>query len=223
MDGQEVCKHLKMVFPDGLPTDAQVRAQEVEFLADHWLKRWPEGLEIPDFLEPGTRLKVSRQQLFDRAANVNSPAEALDLYVWIAGWGTGTGARAVGRSAQVLKSPEVSELLWRSFSNVHERGAIEAYRRLYTWGEDRIKYFGPAFFTKWLYFAAYDSWSGTSPAPLILDSVVAAALDCGSTGWSSTEYGQYLDTVEQIRQACAPDETSHVIEYALFRARGRND
>lgn len=223
MGDKAICERLQAVFPDGLPTDDEVRAQEIEFLADHWLKRWPEDLEVPDFLVPGTRLKVSRQELFDRAAKVDSPSEALELYVWMAGWGTGTGARAVGRSAQVLQNSNVAELLWQSFSNVQEIGAVEAYRRLYTWGEDRLKYFGPAFFTKWLYFACYDSWTGTSQAPLILDSLVAATLGCRSTGWSSTEYGRYLDKVEQIRQTCAPDESSHVIEFALFRAgRKRN-
>lgn len=221
MVDESICENLDGAFPEGPPTDAQVRAQEVEFWADHWLKRWPEDLTIPDFLEPGAKLRVSRQDLFDYAQQVDSAEDTLAFYVWIAGWGTGTGARAVGRSAQVLNSPNVAEHLWKSFSTVHDLGAVEAYRCLYSWEENRIKYFGPAFFTKWLYFSSYDSWSGDTHAPLILDSRVAAALGCASTGWSATDYGQYLETVEEIRQCWVPNEPSHVVEYALFRARGQ--
>lgn len=219
MDSQNICEKLKASFPEGLPTEAHVRGQEVEFWADHWLKRWPQELAAPEFLEPGAKYSVTRQQLFDQAARVRSPETALEFYVWIAGWGTGTGARAVGRSAKVLQSPNVAEKLWQSFSTVHELNATEAYRRLYSWGEDRIKYFGPAFFTKWLYFSAYDSWSQPSPAPLILDSKVAANLGWGSTGWTFEDYGSYLELVEEVRQCWDPEASPHMIEYALFRAK----
>lgn len=222
MVDKKVYQKLEKEFPDGPPSDSQVRSQEIEFWADHWLKRWPEDLAVPDFLQQGAKLRVSRQELFDQAKQVNSPADALSFYVWIAGWGTGTGARAVGRSAQVLNSSNVSDLLWESFSTVHDLGAIEAYRRLYSKGENRIKYFGPAFFTKWLYFSSYDSWTAGTHAPLILDSRVAATLCWASTGWTSIEYGQYLEDAEEIRQSWAPDESSHVVEYALFRAGRQN-
>lgn len=221
MVDQVVYDRLNAEFPEGSPSDAQVRAQEVEFWADHWIKRWPADLSMPDFLEPGAKFQVSRQDLFDYAIQVDSPQEALSFYVRIAGWGTGTGTRAVGRSAQVLKSPNVAELLWKSFSTAHELGAREAYRRLYSWDDNRIKFFGPAFFTKWLYFSSYDSWEEESSPPLILDKYVAAALDRKSTGWKAEEYAEYLSEAEEIRQQWAPTEPLHVIEYALFWAGRR--
>lgn len=221
MANENIIHRLNVAFPDGPPTDAAVRDHTVTFRADHWLKRWPEGLDVPPFLEPGAELQVSRQGLFDHATTVNSPQDALEFYVWIAGWGTGKGGgRPVARSAKVLQTPNVAELLWQSFSNLHDHGAVNAYRRLRTTGEDRIKYLGPAFFTKWLYFSGYDTWDDSSLAPLILDKRVAHSLGWSRTsGWKSHRYEEYLNQVEALRQAWAPDETPHVIEYALFNAR----
>ena len=221
MEIEKICQALKATFPEGPPSDAHVRAQAIEFWADHWLKRWPEELAVPDFLQPGAKFRVSRQDLFDHARQLSSPEEALAFYVRIAGWGTGTKVRNVARSAKVLQSPNVAELLWESFSTVQELGAVEAYRRLRSWKHHRIKYFGPAFFTKWLYFSSYDSWTKGTPPPLILDRHVAAALCWRSTGWSSEDYGQYLDIAEQLRQRWAPSEPTHVVEYGLFRMRGQ--
>jgi len=219
MDVNNIIAKLQQNFPEGPPTEEQVRGQEVQFFADQWLKRWPEALDVPEFLTPGARLSVNRQEIFDRASEVSSPEGALELFVWILGWGTGTKARSIGRSAPALHDPNLKDRLWRSFSTVQEAGAVEAYRRLYSWDENRIKYFGPAFFTKWIYFAAYDSWDGPSPAPLILDKWAAKALDWPTTGWSSSKYGQYLDIAEQIRETWASDMNTHVVEYALFQIR----
>lgn len=222
MEIEKIYEALKAAFPEGPPSDAQVRGQEIEFWADHWLKRWPDDLTVPDFLEPGAKFQVSRQDLFDQAKQVNSPEEALALYVRTAGWGTGTKPRSVSRSAKVLESPDVAELLWKSFLTVQEVGAVEAYRRLGSWKYHRIKFFGPAFFTKWLYFSSYDTWVNETHAPLILDRHVAASLCWGSTGWNSKDYEKYLDIAKQLQQCWAPSEPTHVVEYALFRMRGQH-
>lgn len=219
MDVTKIIERLQSSFPDGPPTEDQVRGQEVQFLADHWIKRWPVGLETPDFLKPGARLRVKRQELFDHASTVNSPEDALAYFIWVLGWGTGTKAQSVGRSAPALRDTNLKEKLWRSFSTVQELGAVEAYRRLRPSGVNRIKYFGPSFFTKWIYFASYDTWDQQSPAPLILDKWVATHFGWSDTGWSPSDYGQYLELAEQIRQTWAPERGTHVVEYGLFHAR----
>lgn len=219
MDIAKIIDKLQSNFPEGPPTEEQVRGQEVQFLANQWLKRLPAELEAPDFLAPGARLSVDRQEIFDLASEVRSPEDCLELFIWVLGWGTGTQARSIGRSAPALHDPNLKERLWRSFSTVQDLGAVEAYRRLYSWDDHRVKYFGPAFFTKWMYFVAYDFWDNSSPAPLILDKWAAKALDWPTTGWSSSRYGQYLDIAEQIREAWASDMSAHVVEYALFRIR----
>lgn len=219
MDWQEVYKCLVAEFPDGPPSEEEVRGQQVEFWADHWLKRWPEHLSVPGFLKAGEKYRVTRQQLFEKARTVRSPEDALELYVWIAGWGTGKSGLSVARSAKVLQTPEVAERLLESYSTIQTLGATESYRRLKSSAEHRIAHLGPAFFTKWMYFSAYDAWAESSLAPLILDRRVAASLGWKSTGWSASEYAEYLNGADQIQRQWAPNQGLHVIEYALFHAR----
>lgn len=217
-DAQEIRELLDDAFPDQRPSDAEVRRQTVVFHADHWIRRWPTTLATPSLLVAGERISLSRQDIFDKARDVASVDDAVELYVMVAGWGSGTKARSAARCVKPLHASGASNSLLRSFSSIRGVGATEAYRRLYTWEEDRIKFFGPAFFTKWLYFSGYDSWSSPGPAPLILDARVAMSLSWRTTGWSASAYQRYLHLAEEVRLLWAPDQTSHVIEYALFKA-----
>jgi hypothetical protein len=72
-------------------------------------------------------------------------------------WGTGSKAQRVARCAKPLHEQNAADTLLRSHIASQELGPVEAYRRLSTYGEDKIKHFGPAFFTKWIYFSAYDN------------------------------------------------------------------
>ncbi|GKV72017.1 hypothetical protein NCCP2145_13980 [Pseudarthrobacter sp. NCCP-2145] len=84
--------------------------------------------------------------------------------------------------------------------------------------------FGPAFFTKWLYFAAYDDPERRQgSAPLILDARVANALGWPPTSgrWPSSAYAEYLRTAAKINALWCPSSSQHVIEYALFKIGGR--
>jgi hypothetical protein len=90
-----------------------------------------------------------------------------------------------------------------------------------------VKYMGPAFATKFLYFAG---GGRADHGCLILDSVVANALrsKCGWTslstkgGWPEATYARYCSLAERwasdisgvIGRTVAPDE----IEFALFRS-----
>jgi hypothetical protein len=89
----------------------------------------------------------------------------------------------------------------------------------------RVRFLGPAFFTKVLYFAGYESAAGAY-RPLILDSVVSRALRSTGAdgimwpdhGWTTKVYGRYLSIVHEHAQAVGvlPDR----VEAALF-SRGR--
>lgn len=95
---------------------------------------------------------------------------------------------------------------------------MQAYRRLFS-GQDRVKYFGPAFFTKWLYFCGYEQARGLKP--LILDSRVAATLGWAGWGWAPEQYGEYLRLAHDVAAALSgegamvqPDAVEHAL-YAL--------
>jgi hypothetical protein len=97
---------------------------------------------------------------------------------------------------------------------LRESGPVAAYDALRS--RLRIAYLGPAFFTKFLYFAGYDTTS--EPRPLILDRFVARGLRAGwpRSGWTSAQYGDYLRHAHAWahESGAAPD----AVELALFRA-----
>jgi hypothetical protein len=101
----------------------------------------------------------------------------------------------------------------------------DAYETLYPSGRTLLKYLGPAFFTKYLYF----SGCGAEMHPcVILDRVTAAALrsrgwdGLGSAGWSTSTYALYCelltcwarDTGTRLGRVVSADE----IECWLFQS-----
>ncbi|NUP74746.1 MAG: hypothetical protein HOQ07_08885 [Sinomonas sp.] len=226
---RDIAAALEQHFPDGPPADATVRNQGFDYLPQHWTSRWPNSLPVPEVLLDGDRKHLSRQDVFSiSAATTDTDEDLVNLYVAICAWGTGTKAQRVARAVRPLHETGAVAALARSRDAAMSGHPTEAYRRLNTTGEDRIKHFGPAFFTKWMYFSAYDTNSDReSPAPLILDSRVAKALDWGSQGWDSKDYGRYLELATSIQATWCPREpsrdsaTTHVIEYALFKLGGK--
>ncbi|MDO5499177.1 MAG: hypothetical protein Q4F67_05785 [Propionibacteriaceae bacterium] len=209
---------------DDLPlTSAQVFDQAEYFYPGTWKAKWPTGVPMPAVLtavEDGSRNRqdVTRRHVFDASENVNSEADALNLYVIMCGWGAGPQGQTGYRCRLPLDQPDVGAKLLRTHQAI--RGGadpVEVYRSLAT-GENRIKYFGPAFFTKWLYFSGYDTPT-TQRKPLILDSRVAASLGWASWGWSPELYGQYLELAAEIAAKLDEAET-HVVEHALYALNG---
>ncbi len=113
-----------------------------------------------------------------------------------------------------LHQPNAGKALLESWRTAREEDVVEAYRRLNTWGDCRVKYFGAAFFTKWLYFAAYEVAERNKP--LILDARVARALGWRTSGWNSADYARYLTTATEIGEAWGEVRDPHVVEYGLF-------
>lgn len=216
---EEICAVLTAGFPDGPPADATVRSQGSDFFPEHWRTRWPAHLTLPASLHSSERQHINRSELFAMAEQVSSNDDILNLYVSVCAWGTGTQAQRVVRVVKPLHEDGALDSLQRSFHTARSLNPIEAYRRLKVTGEDRIKGFGPAFFTKWLYFAAYDDPTRTQQLrPLILDKRVTNALGWATTNdrWLSSDYAQYLDTATKINTIWAPHNPHHTIEYALF-------
>ncbi|BCT74168.1 hypothetical protein SCMU_00100 [Sinomonas cyclohexanicum] len=224
----EITAALAQHFPEGPPADATVQNQGFDYLPSHWTSRWPDSLPVPEVLLGGDRRHVSRRDVFAvSAAAIGSDEDLVNLYVAICAWGTGTKAQRVARAVKPLHEKGAVDALARSLDAARSLHPVEAYRRLNTTGEDRIKHFGAAFFTKWLYFSSYNTRSDQQgPAPLILDSRVAKALGWGTHGWNSKDYGRYLELATDIQDAWCPRDLSrrsapsHVVEYALFKLGG---
>ncbi|WP_322899514.1 8-oxoguanine DNA glycosylase OGG fold protein [Actinacidiphila rubida] len=150
-------------------------------------------------------------------------------------WGKGKRGTPAGSGPATL-----SVVLAAALAMLRTRGSQHAYAEL----EGKVRGFGPAFFTKFLYFAATAVPPALDPKPLILDSVLAARMrsmaevvgrDTGhdphgkiaawvwSDGaWTPHRYQVYLSFMEAAaRQMAATDGwPSHahpdLLEYALF-------
>lgn len=167
------------------------------------------------FTDSGT---LSRADILDIAAGgIDSRHEALAV-LWAAfAWGEGRRVfRNPGRVRSVLA--DVDENSKRLLKAAKEPDPETAYRILFR----EIKYVGPAFFTKYLYFAG----AGGRQC-LILDSRVARTLhrDCGweslrdGGGWPADTYGRYCALLArwaaEITESGTPT-TADQLEYRLF-------
>jgi hypothetical protein len=101
------------------------------------------------------------------------------------------------RLDSVAANPEGAASALRTAVANAQASPVDAYETLYPSGRTLLKYLGPAFFTKFLYFAG----RGVATHPCaILDRVVAANLrgrgwdGLRSAGWSAVTYEQYCET-----------------------------
>lgn len=216
---------LDQKWPEGAPTDRHVVQQGFNWSIGQWRKRWPDDLELPEQIRDATSTRgyVNRQDVLSRGQIMETEADAVSLFLLMGAWGTGTSARAISRLAQVLHQDGFPKKLMNARNAALQSGAVEAYRRLRKGAEDYIQQLGPAFFTKWLYFSCYENWNlQLGPAPLILDKNVALSLGWSEWGWSSSDYGDYLNLTTALRDSWAPLEPTHVVEYALFQAQRKS-
>lgn len=133
--------------------------------------------------------------------------------------GAGTDAQQTYRCVQPLHQPGAPRKLLEGLRVASNGSGVDGYFRFNNYSQARIKYLGPAFFTKLLYFAAGRPAPADTRHPLILDRRVAVALGWTKTsGWSTAEYSDYLDLVEALHERWRPDLPTDVIEYTLFHA-----
>lgn len=206
--------------------DAWVLRQEFRFSPDQWISRLPDhGLWPPELTDlPETddgRHRIDRNTVFQVGRRAVDSLGAGQALLASAVWGTGTAARERVRRLKVFEQPaeEVCVQLLAAIKTLRSEGAVAAYSYLHGNGGNIIKYLGPSFGTKFLYFCGYDSSPG-GLKPLILDRYVAVAVNrlCGlawpETDFSVSQYRQYLELADAWANAwnTSPD----VIERVLF-------
>ena len=154
-------------------------------------------------------------------AQVWAPADDVFTLLWrTLAWGSGWYLRQNARRLDSIRAdlPYAEHLLARAAEESRHDPA-GAYAVLRPGDRNAIRWLGPSFFTKFLYFAG----GGAPEHPcLILDRVVATALrdDCGwaslhRTGpWPAQTYERYCSLLARWARDhhCAPDE----IERSLF-------
>lgn len=197
---------------------------------DTW-KRWLEGIpgavEALDSLqEPIDRAQVA--EAFESLWQTNTEGAFTAVMVW----GYGKKNRGGYRTARVLSQDSqpkgapldasVTERLRASVNIVREEGAIEGFRylnnrKLNGQAGGKIKWLGPAFFTKWLYYASASEPDKTlTAAAPILDRRVRdwlADRDIRIRNGNTKEYRKYIELLSSWGEAydLAPSQVEQLI------------
>lgn len=174
---------------------------------------------------PAVDGRVSRSAIFQIASHgIHEPQVARSVLWASLAWGEGTRAfRNPSRVRSFLTDVDRNSELLTNAADLATSEPTAAYRLL----NGKIKNLGPAFFTKFLYFAG----AGDSSHPsLILDARVAAALrdHCGweslriGGAWPADTYGRYCTLLQRwARELPSVDNsiTPELLEFRLFSRR----
>ncbi len=168
--------------------------------------------------------KLTRRDLFEMADGVSTGGgNELLPFVWhVLAWGSGDSRRNNLRRIQSCRTE--AELLRRAFDAARKGDRRGAYGLLIRPGGAVIPWFGPAFFSKFLYFASGEA----SPACLILDARVARAMyptwkmaptyptRTFSYNWYTDTYVAYCELLTRWAQEAGGSATADMFERALF-------
>lgn len=204
----------------GAPPDRSswVLGQKSRFSAKRWRDELPDPALWPPELNTAPDSEgwhhVDRRTVFEIGKRAAEPLGAAQTLVAADVWGTGTKARGRSRCLKVFGqgAEAVGNVLAAAAQRLRDDGPQAAYSYLHRDSRNRIKYLGPSFGTKFLYFSGYNRCHGDRQ-PLILDDNVAAALSrlCGLT---VPEYAEYLSLAHDW--ATDWQTTPDVIERVLF-------
>ena len=213
---------------DALPTDEElVRAWVAKDRPPQGGMSWPRARWIRAFPQhrrhfaslPDTLSRATVRQACDDAAKDKLHATRGFLAVMAWGFGSQTGY-GTWRTARMLRFPDAPRRLLTAARAVHEGGALAGYAELASYTRCRIKWLGPAFGTKFLYFC-----SRPEDRALILDSVVAGFLnrennaELSPVPWSLATYTRYMSMMRA--RASELGVTADELEQCLFEEESR--
>ncbi|MDT8434982.1 MAG: hypothetical protein RQ731_09545 [Anaerosomatales bacterium] len=197
-----------------------------------WHKRFPAGSLAGRYLDELDGQPLSRSAILDVAgripnlSEVDRAFEVERLFLLSQVWGYGTVGYGAFRTAAIMRGTPFISVVGRVYEELIEHGAVAAYHAMRRGGPENLRGLGPAFATKFLHFAGYGVVPPGTPEPLILDSLVGAALHKGEptafgpfTGrvWDSETYCRYLDAVDWVCANTAIDGLRPAdTELALF-------
>lgn len=199
----------------------EVRTHGVEVPVRWWRERLL-AAELPElFRGADDRRVVTRADVWELAADAAAPGGVLRLLWASVAWGSGPVPRLGEKRIAAAREVPGLEATLRRAASFAAADPLEAYRTLHTPGRAAMKYLGPAFGTKFLYFAG-----GGRPEHLsqILDSRVIATLSgalraagCDARGdWGPRSYEAYCTLLQRWTREFGL-ESADQWELALFR------
>ncbi|MFX4292786.1 hypothetical protein [Streptomyces bohaiensis] len=214
---------------------AGVGAHAVSYRPGAWTRVEPWPGALGDRGEAGRR-EVSRAEVVAVAREAASHGDWRAALVAAHVWGYGGTGFGRFRTERVLAQPGVGEALEKAVASLRTGDVADAYEVL-----EPVRHYGPAFFTKFLYFAG--AAVAAPERPLILDSVLAAAArehatavgeaagvaDAASTaafvwrdgGWTSHRYGVFLAWLRRGTEVLVAEDIGwpsepDLLELAIF-------
>lgn len=180
-------------------------------------------------LADSDRIMVNRQDVFNRGDQKLTIENAFQLLYYSMAWGLGLRASRLHQRLDSIAEHQdtAGELLVRAWESARVGAPVkEAYSLLTTsTGAGQIPWFGPAFSTKFLYFA---QGNGAEIRHLILDKIVASNLhkdvwpNAPTGAWWPETYERYCSLLTrwaaesskspQVNRTVRSDE----IEFAIF-------
>ena len=180
---------------------------------------WPALDALPSAPHGDNYVLINRNDVFEIA---DSDSEHRELHTAVAAyvWGVGKSVYQLGWLVRAFthQPAAVEPTLKNAASLLFTDGAVTAYASMLPGGSNHLKFMGPAYFTKFLFFMGYRE-SCPGPRPLILDKRVATGLRTNGimsipdSGWPAATYERYLLHC----QARDPEEPEN-IEIELFNA-----
>ncbi|MGW5848799.1 8-oxoguanine DNA glycosylase OGG fold protein [Streptomyces sp. NPDC055254] len=214
-------------------------AHAVKYVPQRWsgIEPWPDQFSERSQAEAATVTRAQVVAVVREAVLDGRWSEALVAsYVW------GQGGKGYGphRLRKILAEPNVADALAEAETALRNEGAVAAYGVMC----GSVKWLGPAFFTKLLYFIDLSLDAPATPRTLVLDQKVARVVRAHATrvglesglatasavatwtwsdaDWTPHRYGVYLHWIEAAAQQLAssaigwPPASPDLLELALF-------
>ncbi len=203
--------------------DGLLQQESIGWSSKTWLKWFQMGSPEGVVLQGLVGQPLSRSSILDTAEGlINLPDDQRKLgvehlFLRSQVWGFGTVGYGAYRTSRIMSLREFKPTISRAFEVLHDEGAVVAYESMRPGGENYLRGLGPAFATKFLYFAGYRLLPPKALKPLILDSLVGAALHTaepsvfGPRAGRAWDRGAYKEYLEAARWAMA-----HSTKYVLL-------
>jgi hypothetical protein len=207
-------------------TEKKPEQKRISWNRERWQAldpRYPKIASHKTFIA-GLPNRIGREDVRGYAAGAaKSPDRAVEAFIASMVWGFGSTGYGVYRTNRILTvNPDAPERLHSVAQILTSDGPVEGYRAMAN--EQRLKWLGPAFGTKYLYFCSADD----NPA-LVLDALVAVWLNqhCGTNlrpwQWSTLQYEKYVtDMASWAGRTCTSVELETIVFTAEASSREGN-
>jgi hypothetical protein len=165
----------------------------IDWTAEPWIVAFPEHKDFLQTLHTKYLGFLNRDIVKRTVQGESEDSKYIEGFLVVMIWGYASDYRGPYKTKQILSQDNALESIEKAYLALLSDDVVAAYSALVTNGP---KYLGPAFASKYLYFASQQS---VMPTPLILDSQVAEGLSrwgnmlYNSITASAKDYLDYLD------------------------------